>query len=198
MADLEFAAIGGQLEIRQEGGRGVISGTFPYGSLATIADRGAVRKETIMPRAFRFAIEARERPIDLLVGHSFNRPLARRQAGTLVIEDGPDAVRFEAQLPANPPSYVVDAERAIDAGLMTGLSPGFRVPPRAAVPGAEDTIPEPGNPGVMVRRVHAAVLREFSIVTAGAYLDAAVDLRAEEMAGNNAVLMLPRAGTLWL
>ena len=80
-------------------------------------------------RAGRFAIEDDSRQIDVLSGHDFGKPLASRKAGTLDIEDGDDGVTFEARLPDDPPSWVIDAERAIAAGLMTGLSPGFVVPP---------------------------------------------------------------------
>lgn len=188
--NLETRHFAGTLEIRQ--GR-ILAGRFPYGSLATVSDRGRRRKETIRPRAFRFAIEEEpERRIDLLVGHDFGKPLASRQAGSLDISDAADAVTFEARLPIDPPSWVVDAERAIDAGLMVGLSPGFRVPPTSAVPGAEELIPEPGNPGVQIRQINAAVLRELSVVTAPAYTDAAVDLRGE-FGG-----LLPARRRIWL
>ena len=169
-----------ELEIRRSGGGRVLRGRFNYGSTATIRDRGRIRKETFEPRAFRFAIEDETRRIDVLSGHDFGKPLASRKAGTLDIEDGDDGVTFEARLPDDPPSWVIDAERAIAAGLMTGLSPGFSVPPASAVPDAERLEPEPGNPGVQIRVIRAAVLREFSIVTAPAYADAAVDLRAED------------------
>ena len=131
-------------------------------------------------RAGRFAIEDDSRQIDVLSGHDFGKPLASRKAGTLDIEDGDDGVTFEARLPDDPPSWVIDAERAIAAGLMTGLSPGFTVPPASAVPDAERLEPEPGNPGVQIRVIRAAVLREMSLVTAPAYQDAAVDLRGED------------------
>ena len=171
----------GELEVRQRGGARVLHGRFNYQSMATLRDRGRVRKESFAPRAFRFAIEQEpERRIDLLVGHDFGKPLASRKAGTLDIRDGDDAVEFEARLPDDPPSWVIDAERAIAAGLMTGLSPGFTVPPKSAVPDAERLEPEPGNPGVQIRVIGAAVLREFSVVTSPAYTDAAVDLRAED------------------
>ena len=173
----------------------MLRGVFPYNTLATLADRGTVRKETIASRAFAFAIDEPTRKIDILVGHDFNRPLASRQAGSLQIRDTAAAVEFEATLPGISPSWVVDAERAIAAGLMVGLSPGFRVPPRAVVPEAEDLIPEPGNPSVMIRRIRAAVLREFSVVTNPVYEDAAVDLRAED----TGMLWIPTPEeTLWL
>ena len=120
----------GSLEIRQIGGARLLVGAFFYGTPAVIRDRGRVRKERFESRAFDFAINQEPaRRIDLLVGHDFGKPIASRQAGTLTLVDGDDAVRFEATLPDDPPSWVVDVERAVAAGLMTGLSPGFRVPP---------------------------------------------------------------------
>ena len=192
-----FGVYPAALEVRQVGGARVLLGKFNYGSVATIADRGRVRKESFDERAFAFAIaEKTDRRIDLLVGHSFDRPIASRQAGTLAIVDSADGVTFEAQLPDDPPSWVVDAEKAIAAGLMTGLSPGFRVPPSSVVPGAERLDPEPGNPGVFIRRIRAAVLREFSLVTSPVYEDATVELRAAGAAGIAAGR--PGLETLWL
>ena len=90
-------------------------------------------------------------------------------------------MNFEARLPDDPPSWVIDAEKSIAAGFMVGLSPGFVVPPASAVPDAERLEPEPGNPGWQIRVIRAAVLREFSVVTAPVYADAAVDLRGEDL-----------------
>ena len=169
-----------KLEIRRSGGMRILTGRFNYSSTATVRDRGRVRKERFEPRAFRFAIEDETRQLDILVGHDFGKPIASRKAGTLSIADGDDAVNFEARLPDDPPSWVIDAEKSIAAGLMVGLSPGFVVPPASAVPDAERLEPEPGNPGVQIRVIREAVLREFSVVTAPAYADAAVNLRAED------------------
>ena len=193
-------ALIGELEIRQGGGSRIIRGRFPYGSTATLADRGRTRKEVINSRAFSFAIDntvdrvGAPLRIDLLTGHDFGKPLASRQAGTLAIQDADDAVTFQAQLPAleESASWVEDTVRAIQAGQMVGLSPGFRVPPRGVVPNAESLRPEPGNPSVMIRNINDAVLREMSVVTSGAYLDALVEIRSA------AVLFLPEARTLWL
>ena len=194
----EYAAFEGQLEIRQFGGARSIAGTFPYNSMGTTSDRGKVRKESFASRAFRFAIdEEPTRKIDLLVGHDFGKPIASRQSGNLTITDSADAVRFEATLPdeALTPSWVLDVEKAIANGTMVGLSPGFRVPPVSAVRNAERLIPEPGNPGVQIRQISDAVLREFSIVTAGIYDDAMVELRAEDLAVGT---FDPRSVFLWL
>ncbi len=175
----DYPVFDGELEIRRSGGARLLTGRFNYGSTATMRNRGRVRKEKFDSRAFRFAIEQEpERRIDILIGHDFGKPVASRQSGTLKIKDGDDAVTFEATLPNDPPSWVVDAEKAISAGLMVGLSPGFVVPPSGVVPGAEVIEPEPGNPGVGIRVIRQAVLREFSIVTSPAYEDAGVDLRA--------------------
>ena len=180
-----YAAWPGELELRQFGGARSIVGTFNYGTTGTVSDRGRVRKESFASRAFRFAIDQEpDRKIDLLVGHDFGKPIASRQSGSLRIVDGDDAVRFEATLPdeALTPSWVLDVEKAISNGTMVGLSPGFRVPPVSVVPNAERLIPEAGNPGVQIRQISDAVLREFSIVTAGIYDDAVVELRAEDLA----------------
>ena len=195
-------ALIGELEIRQGGGSRTIRGRFPYGTLATVADRGRTRKETISSRAFSFAIDNEVDRlgvpirIDLLTGHDFGKPLASRQAGTLAIQDADDAVTFQATLPAveESASWVEDTVKAINAGQMVGLSPGFRVPPRGVVPNAESLRPEPGNPSVMIRQINDAVLREMSVVTSGAYLDALVEIRSAA----NVVLFLPEAATLWL
>ena len=194
----EYAAFEGDLEIRQIGGARSIVGTFNYNSMGTTADRGRVRKESFASRAFRFAIDQEPtRKIDLLVGHDFGKPIASRQSGSLRITDSAEAVRFEATLPdeALTPSWVLDVEKAIANKTMVGLSPGFRVPPVSAVPNAERLIAEPGNPGVQIRVINDAVLREFSIVTAGIYDDAAVELRAEDLA---VVTFQPRGIFLWL
>ena len=169
-----------ELEIRRSGGKRILTGRFNYGSTATIRDRGRVRKERFEPRAFNFAIEDETRQLDILVGHDYGKPIASRKAGTLEIEDSADAVNFEARLPDDPPSWAVDMEKSVAAGLMVGLSPGFVVPPASVVPDAERFENEPGNPGVQIRVIRAAVLREFSVVTAPAYPDAAVDLRADD------------------
>ena len=187
----------GELEIRQAGGKRSIRGVFPYGGLAVVSDRGRVRKERIAKDAFRYAIDDPKRKIDLLVGHDFGKPIANRQTGSLAIESNADAVTFQALLPddADMPTWVDDAVRAVRAGLMLGLSPGFRVPPPDVVPDAEVEVPEPGNPGVFITEVRAGVLREMSLVTAGAYEEANVSLRAES---NALITPSPRAATLWL
>ena len=179
---MDWLAWPGALEIRQSRGRRSIFGRFAYGDTATLADRGRVRKERIVLGAFDFSVNDPDARIDLLVGHEFGKPLASRQSGTLNIRNEGNAVIFDAELPDDPPSWVMDAEKAIAGGLMVGLSPGFRVPPLAVVPNAERTVPEPGNPDVSIREVHAAVLREFSVVTSAGYQDAGVELRADEWA----------------
>ena len=52
-----FGVWAGELEIRQRGSARILSGSFPYGRLATIADRGRRRKERIDPGAFDFQLD---------------------------------------------------------------------------------------------------------------------------------------------
>ena len=171
------------LEFRQEGSGHTLRGAFPYRSLATVRDRGRVRKETFGPRAFRFAVDDAEREVHLLSGHSYDRPLATKRGGTLKLEDRDEALIFEATLPAEAaqPTWMRDTILALQGGLIGGISPGFRVPPASAVPDAERLVPEPGNPGVQIRQINQAVLHELSLVTRPAYPETEVDLRAEHL-----------------
>lgn len=208
-----------ELEIRQDEGERVLSGAFPYNALATVRDRGRIRKERFEPGAFDFpinrfitiqnllqdtlqnafdeALATRERRqaltpdvrqlqaelaslnTDLLVGHNFGAPLASRLAGTLDLRSDGNALTFTATLPpeGEQPSWMVDALRAVNAGLVRGISPGFRVPPSAAVPDAERTVQEPGNPGVYIRSIRQAMLPELSLVTRPAYQETDLQLR---------------------
>ena len=167
------------LEIRQAGR--TLSGAFKYGSTATVRDRGRVRKERFAPRAFNYAVEDETREINLLSGHTFDRPLASKQSGSLRLRDSDDSLDFAATLPpeSEQPSWMRDTVLAVRAGLVNGISPGFRVPPRSAIANAEELIPEPGNPGVSIRLIRQAVLFELSLVTRPAYPDTSVDLRHE-------------------
>ena len=124
--------------------------------------------------------ELERRNVHILTGHSYDKPLGDLKSGTARIESTREAVAFEVDLPpdAEQPSYMADAVRMVRAGLAGGISPGFRVPPASAVRDAETFEPEPGNPGVQVRVINAAVLHELSIVTRPAYSETGVDARA--------------------
>lgn len=174
------------LELRREGKRPTIRGTFPYGALAVIADRGKVRKERILKGAFDYTLESTDREVNLLVGHSFDKPLASRSAGTLVFEDTAEALTFEAAIdPAlEDVTHVRDALSLLGSGLVRGISPGFRVPPASTVPGAERLDPEPGNPGVFIRTILQLLLYEISLVTRPAYPTSEAELRAMQEAAH--------------
>ena len=174
-----------ELEIRQRGGRSRIRGAFPYGASATIADRGRQRKEQFAPNAFSFSVNDEAREVHLLSGHSYEHPLASKRAGTLELEDTNRALNFEATLPleSDQPSWVRDSVLALRNGLVGGVSPGFRVPPPNVVPDAEVDVPEPGNPGVSIRLIRAAVLLELSLVTRPAYPTTAVAVRSADQVG---------------
>lgn len=175
------------LELRQDGNRPVISGRFPYGSTATVAATGRVRKERFEPRAFGFAVQDVSREINFLMGHSLQTPLASRRAGTLDLVDSDDALSFQATLPpeGEQPTWVRDFLLAHRAGLISGISPGFTVPPTSAVANPQSLVPEPGNPGVAIRVIRQAVLFELSAVTRPAYEGTGLEERAETLAMPN-------------
>ena len=181
---MDYGIYAARLETRQAGDGREITGVFPYAGMAVIAASGRVRKERIAPHAFDFSINDAAREVNLLVGHSYDRPLASKQRGSLEFDSQDDALSFRAVFPteSRQPSWVRDALLAIDDELMLGLSPGFVVPPASAVPNAESLSPEPGNPSVSIRTIRQALLLEMSVVTRGAYSDAAVALRDEQSA----------------
>ncbi len=166
------------LELRRKGR--TLTGRFPYRSMATISDRGRTRKETFSPRAFSYAVEDESREINILLGHSFDRPIGSKRAGSATFEDTDEALIFTVNLPdpEAQPTYLRDFLAAFAGGMVQpGVSPGFRVPPTSTVPGAETLEPEVGNPDVMVRTINAAVLYEASIVSRAAYGETTVDVR---------------------
>ena len=190
MSELELRHfIDGELEIR-EGGR-LLRGVFPYNALATVSDRLKTRKETFSPGAFQYSIaeaQAKRARIDLLDGHSFDKPLANSIDDSVVFseiptENGGLSLVFEATLPVptQQPTYMQDLILKVQSGLARGVSPGFRVPPKSVVANAEELIPEPGNPAVNIRRINQAVLYEMSIVTRAAYLESSIENRMAEM-----------------
>lgn len=160
-----IGAAQGALELRQQDGSTRLRGRFPYATEAELA-RG--RFELIEPGAFAERIES-GLEIHLLAGHDFNRPLASREAGTLTLRDTAEALEIEATL-AEGTSWAADFLAAHKAGLIRGLSPGFRVPPGG------ERIERRGD-GIL-RRIARAELFEFSAVTRPAYPAAQVEARS--------------------
>lgn len=166
------AHIGG-LELRTEGGETRLRATFPYGRETVLAGNigtGRERREVIAPRAFAPRIEDGE-DVHFLAGHDFNRPLASRSAGTLTLTDTDDALTIEATIGADTAgvTWVRDFIAAHGAGLVRGLSPGFRVRPGG------ETVEERGD--AILRTIRAADLIEISAVTKPAYPAAQIEAR---------------------
>lgn len=185
----------GELEVRRSkrGGRR-LKGRFPYGKRAVLSDGGRTgrpKKEAFAPKALAYRVDAPDKEIHLLVGHDFNRPLASKLTGSMVLTDTAEALTFEANISPDiaATSYGRDVLAQIDAGLAYGISPGFRIPPRRAVPRAEiiteepddGTLDEYGEPrrGALIRTILQALLYELSIVTRPAYKDSTIDADGE-------------------
>lgn len=175
----------GGLEIRKRAsGAMALSGRFPYGKAAVLSDGGRTgrpKKEVIAPRAFAWRVDDPDEDIHFLVGHSFDRPLASRGAGTLALADADDALTFTATISPEMQevSYVRDVLAGVSAGLILGISPGFRLPPKRAVPEPEKIEdeghdPENGAHNAIIRTVLQALLYEVSLVTKPAYPEAQV------------------------
>ncbi len=175
---------GGGLELRKRAsGAMALHGRFPYNRRAVLSDGGRTgrpKKEVIASRAFAYRVDDPNEDIHFLVGHSYDRPLASRGAGTLDIRDGAEALVFEAVIAPEMQavSYVQDFLAGFAAGLIMGLSPGFRIPPKRAVEEAETVEEEDPKEGdALIRTVHHALLYEVSAVTRPAYTDAQIEAR---------------------
>lgn len=157
----------GGLELRTEGGNTRLRATFPYGRETVLSDGALPRKEIITSRAFAARINAGAE-IYFLSGHDFEKPLASRSAGTLTLTDTDAALVIEAQIDAGT-SWARDFLAAHTAGLIRGLSPGFRV-----APGGERI---ESRPTEILRTITAADLFEVSAVTVPAYPAAQIEAR---------------------
>jgi len=179
----------GGLEVRKRAtGALALHGRFPYGVPAVLSDGGRTgqpRKEIIAPRAFSYRVDRPQEDIHFLIGHSYDRPLASRGAGTLDLTDSDEALSFVATitLEMQEVSWVRDFLAALAAGLIMGLSPGFRIPPERAVKDAETVEDEGHDPAngahnALIRTVNAALLYELSAVTRPAYSEAQIEARS--------------------
>ena len=119
------------------------------------------------PRAFRWRDD-----VHLLSQHEFAKPLARASNGSLTLDNGEDALSFEARLSARvlETQAARDALALVEEGLAAGVSPGFMVAPD----GVE--VRKAGDG--LLRVVKRAELVELSIVTRPAYEGATVSARA--------------------
>lgn len=143
-----WASSHGTLEIRSEGGSTRLRAVFPYGARTELAPG---REEVIAARAFTI-----DGPVHLLSGHDYEKPLASTEAGNLSLSNGDDALEIEATLDADT-TWARDFLAAHKAGLIRGLSPGFRVP----VGG--DRVTRSGDGGIL-RTITKADLFEVSTV----------------------------------
>ncbi len=173
------------LELRAAGdGTRRLKGRFPYGKRAVMDSGGKGRrpkKEEFAPKSLSFAVDDPDRDIHLLIGHSFDKPLASKKAKTLILTDTDEALNFEAILVPEilRTTWAQDFVNGFLAGLIMGISPGFRVAPPEVVDPAEDVTEEDPSLGeALIRTIFAAILFELSIVTRPAYHETELDMRS--------------------
>lgn len=193
---IEFGSVNGGLVLEERAARSRarrLSGRFPYRSRATVHDGGRnggrPRKEVFEPRAFAYRVNLPDENIFLLGGHDYNRPLASRKAGNLTLSDTEEELSFVAMIDEETQgiSWVADILRSLDAGLVGGISPGFRIPPQRAVPKAEETIEEDPNDGdALIRVIFQALLYELSLVSVPAYPE--TEIESEERSAGGVIL----------
>ena len=75
------------------------------------------------------------------------------------------------------------------AGLILGLSPGFRIPPPRTVPDAEKVEEEDPREGdALIRTIFQALLYELSFVTVPAYKETEVEARSWSLTNGGVIL----------
>lgn len=167
-----WAGHSGGLELRTSAdGETVLLGRFPY-SVPTVLQGGREqRREVFAARAFGASV-ADGGDIHLLVHHDFDRPLASRDARSLTITDDDNALTFEARIAPEMRGvgYVKDFLGTLAAGLVGGISPGFRVPQGGDSVKRDDQ--------GLLRVVRSADLVEISCVTKPAYPAAQIEARS--------------------
>ncbi|MGB3456201.1 MAG: HK97 family phage prohead protease [Litorimonas sp.] len=159
-----WGGLHGGLEVRQEGEAVRVAGRFPYETRTELAPG---YYETIARGAFASRVNS-DGDLHFLSGHDFEKPLASRKAGTLRIEDADDALTFEATV-AGDTSWARDFLAAHGAGLIRGLSPGFRVETNGEL--------VVRNGDTLHRTITRAALAEISAVTRAAYPSAQIEAR---------------------
>lgn len=162
----------GGLELRTlADGATCLRGRFPFNEPTTLSDGPPRRRETFGSKAFGDPGD-----VYLLVHHDFDKPLASVGAGSLTLRSEDDALTFEARIAPEMQgvSYVKDFMGALDAGLVGGISPGFRVPAGGDYAKRDGT-------GVL-RVVKKADLIEISAVTKPAYPAAQIEARSWDAA----------------
>ena len=182
-------------QVRQNGEG--LTGAFNYDTDQVIADTGRRRKQRVRAGAFEYALRQPDREINLILG-SPERPLASKMAGTLELEDTPDALNFSVRrLP--PTSYARDFLGLLRAGsIIPGIVPFFLLNPND--PDAEREEEEEGNPGVFRVLVFSAVLTALAIMfRAPRGNPGAVSARADDLDDLDGGLVIPkRRKRLWL
>ena len=163
-----------------------------------IIDEGLSQIKTERDRITDILEQERARAnIFILSGHDFNKPLGSTKAGNVRISSNQINFVFEVDLPEerNTPTYLADLLKQIDARIIDiGISPGFRVPPRSAVPNAEELVQDPGET-VLTRLLNDVSLKEMSLVSNPNYAGTEVELRNEDFGIHTNT---PSIGTLWL
>lgn len=154
-------------EIR-ESGEG-IEGEFSYDTDAIIAATGKTRKERVKAGAFDYAINAKDREINLVLGDN-SRPLGSKKAGSLILESTPTALRFKVKkLPRT--SYVSDFLGMLRAGtIVPGVVPFFAPTPLSVARRlfsngkAVDLEEEAPGTGIFRRIIKSGLLTALSIM----------------------------------
>lgn len=150
-----------KIEARRYGGG--LSGSYNYGRLHVTSASGKTRKTRLQKGALDYALDDADREISLNMGSSLDSTLGTRSSGTLAVRKTADGLAVSvARLPET--QAAADLVGLQEAGIALHVRPRYQLD---GVPNAYKDVPEPGNPGVLVREVSNALLLGFDLTIRG-------------------------------
>lgn len=206
---VQFGVWSGQLEVRQDGDRPVITGSFPLETTATVSNKGRVRKERFRSGSMSWQVrefQKLQQEFSRMIGEAWDDvqkelrlaqledALEKRNTHLLIghsydkaiadMKTGTLAVRHtpkSVELEAMLPPLDEQPSWVKDAvlGIKGGQLRGISPGFQVTAKGAERLIPEDGLGDALVREILDSAVYEYSLVARPSYPLTRVDARAD-------------------
>ena len=154
------STIEARARIRQNG-QG-LSGEFFYSEIRTVSATGGTRKHSFQSGSLDFALDDPEREVNVTLGRDYSNIIGSKLAGSARFTNTAESLRVDIDtLPSTTAVADFRAQLAAES-IAPSVDLLFSTD---GIPDAFEDIPEPGNPGVLVRNYKNVVLQAMSIVS---------------------------------
>lgn len=168
---IEYRTVGAEVSLDEDTDNGHIQGlAAPFNTATMIGEKPWGFREQIAPGAFTKTL--READVVLLADHDPSKPMARKSAGTLRLDEAEGGLQIDANTVDT--TYALDVRKNIKAGLVRGMSFGFEVVKDAWTD--DEGNPSDAQNGTN-RELREVKLHEVSTVTFPAYPSTNVSAR---------------------